>query len=164
MNTTGTVAKPVSTNAAPSANTIGQMEAPGAYVAAATASSSVNASPSRVNRVNPATSAEDAATPKRAIAPRSEGLIKNMYKIAETSAMPVRPTKYLELGVNMSTYFCTYTKNHKTVNAAVRKYQYNACEFTTSVSSSRPPTERNNATKLNAIPPTTSSNIAPVIA
>ena len=69
MNTTGTVAKPVSTKAAPSAKTIGQMEAPGAYVAAATASSSVNASQSRVTRVNPATSAADAAPHKRAIAP-----------------------------------------------------------------------------------------------
>ena len=113
MNTTGTVAKPVSTRATPSAKTIGQIEAPGAYVPAATASSSVNASLSRVNRPNPATSAEDDATPKSAIAPRSEGLIKNMYKTAETSANPVRPTKYLELGVNMlDLLLCVHKEPH----------------------------------------------------
>jgi hypothetical protein len=56
----------------------------------------------------------------------SDGLTKMVYITAEISARPVRPMKNLEPGVNMSPYFCTYTKNHIAVNAAVRKYQYNA--------------------------------------
>ena len=123
MKTTDTVARPVRTRAAPSANTIGQNDGGPATALAATASSSVYTSPSRVNDAITPIRAPEVARPNSATAPRSVGFTKTMYKIAAISDKPVRPKKYFEPGVIILTYFCTYTTNHTTENAAVRKYQ-----------------------------------------
>ena len=158
------VAIPKSVNAPPSAKTIGQKEGAVVSVFASTASATESVSPSEVKIEKPAMSAALINKPNNAYAPRSEGLTRKQYKTADTRPRPVRPRKYFEPGVIISTYFCTYTKNHTAVNAAVRKYQYNAFAEMTCRSSSRPPTERKKATAVNAMPLTINANMVPVIA